>query len=475
MNKNIETQPLTVHDLPYPRRLPLLGNMHQLSPQQLHLTLEGWAEELGSLYTVKIGPMLTVVCADSDINNQILRQRPDTYRRMGNTEIVSRELGLHGVFSAEGDEWKHMRKLSMRALSSRYLKNFWPTMSCIIGRLQRRWQHAANNGTIVDVQADLMRLTVDVTTNLSFGVDINTLEKETEVIQQHLEKVLPMLALRIIIPFSYWHYFRLPADRALERSLVEIHATIRIFIEQARQTMAADPARYQQPTNFLEAMLALACEDGEEFTNDEIVGNIFTMLLAGEDTTANTMAWMLYYMAIEPDVQAKMQAEVDRVVGDGEITFKLAEKLDYIEAVINETMRLRPVAPISYLEPLRDVKLNGFTVQQGTPIMLLSRPATMDEANFAHSDQFQPERWLAPADCPFHGAHNKKAFIPFGSGPRLCPGRRLAYVEMKATMAMICQQFDLQFATDPNQVREYWGFTMAPEGLNMRLTPRQRA
>lgn len=489
-------QPRTLRDLPGPRGLPILGNALQLDIPRLHLILEEWAATYGPLYQIGLGPRPVVVSADPELNNQILRARPDTFRRNGAVEPVFRELGAHGVFSAEGEEWKVQRRLTMAALSNKYLRNFFPTMTRVIERLQRRWQAAAVAGATVDIQKDLMCLTVDVTTNLAFGYDMNTLEQGADQIQQHLERIMPALGKRVVAPFPYWRYVKLPSDRALDRSLAVIHATIQTFIDEARQRMAAHPQLQAHPTNLLEAMLAYA-EAGEEGTapvglsDEEIIGNVFTMLVAGEDTTANTLSWILYQLAIYPAVQQKVQAEVDAQMGvDGELDWQQIDHLPYLDAVINETLRLRPVAPFYGLETNETVELAGVQIPQGTLIYLLSRPGALLAENFAEPERFRPERWLTAAGgCPFHSgqgasaqtqndqspaAHNRHVHIPFGHGPRLCPGRNLALVEIKAALAMICHHFAVTFVGDPAQVREIFAFTMVPEGLLMRFTERVR-
>lgn len=476
----VMAKPRTLPDLPGPRRLPLLGNMLQLDLQQLHLILERWAAQYGPLYQIKLGPKPVVVIADAELNNQILRARPKTYRRISSIEAVAKEMELHGVFSAEGEEWQPQRRLAMQALSSKYLRNFFPTLMRVIERLHRRWQQTAQEQGVVDVQKDFMRMTVDVTTTLAFGYDMNTLEKENDVIQNHLEKLFPMIGQRINAPFPYWRYIKLPADRALDRALGEIHTTLRTFIREARQRMAAQPLLRTQPTNFLEAMLALEGStleeaEGVSFTDQEILANVFTMLLAGEDTTANTLSWILYYLAQHPAVQYKLQAEADAVLGNGDLLAKLedADKLPYMEAVANEVMRLRPVAPVIPLETNEAVALAGLHLPQGTALFLLTRPGVLDDQNFADAQSFHPERWLADAGCPVSGPHNRQVNIPFGHGPRLCPGRSLALLEIKATLAMIGRHFTVSLVSDPAQVREVWAFAMMPAGLAMRFTPRR--
>jgi cytochrome P450 len=287
---------------------------------------------------------------------------------------------------------------------------------------------------------------------------------------------------------------KLPSDQALDRSLAVIHATIQTFIDEARQRMAAHPQLQAHPTNLLEAMLAYAAvgEEGSApvgLSDEEIIGNVFTMLVAGEDTTASTLSWILYQLATHPEVQQKVQAEVDGQMGTtGLLDWQAIDHLPYLDAVINETLRLRPVAPFYGLQANEAVELAGLQIPQGTLIYLLSRPGSLLAENFADPQSFRPERWLATVGgCPFHSgqgpseqvqndqspaAHNRQVHIPFGHGPRLCPGRNLALVEIKAALAMICHQFAVTFVGDPAQVREIFAFTMLPAGLLMRFTER---
>lgn len=460
-------------DLPGPKGLPLLGNLLQLDLTQLHRVLERWADEFGTMYQFSLGQRPVVVVTDPELNQTILRNRPKLYRRLGSMEPVFQEMGITGVFSAEGEAWKRQRRLTTPALDAQHLRQFFPTLIKVTERLRNRWLAAADKQAVVDIQQDLMRYTVDVTTNLAFGYDMNTLEKEGDVIQEHLEKIFPMINRRINAPFAYWHYVKLPVDRELDKSLAVIRETITGFVTQARARLAENPDVAAHPGNFLEAMLAAPTEGDAAFTDEEIYGNILTMLLAGEDTTANTMAWMAHYMVEHPAIQARMQKEAGQVVGAEGLLAQLAdaEKLTYIDAVTNETMRVKPVAPILFLESNEDVEVGGVLLPKGSAIFVLSLHGCMQDEHFGQADQFRPERWLEAAPtsgCP----HNAKAFVPFGAGPRFCPGRQLAMAEIKTVMAMLCAGFDVTKTSNPQQVGEVFSFTMMPKNLAVRLQRR---
>jgi cytochrome P450 len=151
-------------------------------------------------------------------------------------------------------------------------------------------------------------------------------------------------------------------------------------------------------------------------------------------------------------------------------SFEQTRDLPYIDAVINEAMRLKPVAPLNVVEANRDLTIGQLRVRRGDPVAILSRAIALREAAFEQPLQFDPERWLRASDG--RRAFNPRSFMPFGSGPRLCPGRSLALLEMKTVLAMIARDFRVEAACDLDQVSERLAFTMSPHGLRLRLVLR---
>lgn len=456
--------------MPGPQGLPLLGNLLQLDLSQLHLILEAWADRYGPMYQFRVAGKQVVAISDTELIQQILRDRPQTYRRASPIESVSKELGTHGVFAAEGEQWQRQRASTMQAFRQENLRRFSPALRRITERLQNRWRNFAEAGMPVDVDKDWMRFTVDVTTQFAFGYDINLLENEQADFQRHLESQLPGFNRRANAPFPYWHYFKLPSDRAMEKSLAIIKETINGFIQETRERLAQQPAA-AQPANFLETLLQARDEDGADLSDEEIRGNVLTMLMAGEDTTAHTLSWLLHLICEHPDVQAKLQLEADAVLTKESLPADLGtlEKLPYLEAVAQETLRLKNVAPMLYLEPIVDVELNGFKIRKGTTLILLNRHGALQDKNFSAAHAFNPERWLAAnAVCP----HNRNAFTPFGAGPRFCPGRSLALLEIKMAIAMVCRNFSVDRVETAQPVREFFSFTMMPKNLKVRFKKR---
>jgi cytochrome P450 len=452
-----------IEDLPGPRGLPVLGNMLQLDTASMHLTAEKWSREYGDYFRFRIGPRRLVVLANPEAIATVLRDRPDGFNRTARLSSIAREMGFEGVFSANGESWRRQRSMVMASFDPGHIKTYFPALVKVTGRFARRWQRAAAAGESIELQTDLMRYTVDVTAGLAFGADINTLESDEEVIQTHLDKIFPSLFSRLMAPFPYWRWFK---DRVLEKHLQALHRAVGEFIAQARARIDANPALREKPTNLIEAMIAARDTEGSGLDDTHVAGNVLTMLLAGEDTTANTLAWMIYLLQRHPEALARARQEV---LSKDLRKYEDVAAMPFLDACANETMRLKPVAPIIMLEATRDTVVADIEVPAGTLLMCLMRPGATDEKRFSGASAFDPQRWLTTA-----AGSAKRAAMPFGAGPRLCPGRYLAMLEMKMVMAMLLAGFEIEAVTTPDgkEAREHLAFTMAPVGLRLKLRPR---
>ena len=527
----------SIASLPGPRGWPIVGSLPQISLPQLHLQLERWSDQFGPIYRVALGPNMIVCITDLDTINLMLRERPGRYRRARMLESVMSEMSINGVFSCEGDVWRRQRDFIVSALNPAHLTAFLPSLIILTHRLQRRWNACAGVGILTDVWQDLMCFTVDVTAQLALGIDVNTLETDGPMLQQDLAKIFPALYRRIVAPVPYWRWWRRAADRELDRVLGSIRAMIGDIIANCLTRMQAEPSRYERPTNFLEGLLAARARSDQEMSDDEIFANVITVLLAGEDTTASTIAWVIAFLVEHPDVFRQARAEVDAAVdtsfGDTR-DMEFFRQLKYIESIILETIRLKPAAPILGLEPLVDVELLGYHLPAGTDILTLTRrtevgvadsvgpsecqnigarrqvialetirlkpaapilgleplvdvdllgyhlpagtdiltltrPNAVRDTYFGTAREFCPDRWLSPA----LGAHNPRAFLAFGAGPRFCPGRALALLEAQSVIAMLCRNFDIVGEDGSELISEYLAFTMHPTHLRVRLLPRR--
>jgi cytochrome P450 len=467
-----------IAELPGPRGLPVVGNGHQVKLHRIHLDVENWAREFGPFFRVQLGRRKALVITDHEVIATALKNRPEGFRRTTRTTQIGLEMGLKpGVFGAEGEAWQAQRRMVMASFAPGHVRAYFPSLLRVMQRLRGRWLQAAQSGRTIALQEDLMRYTVDGVAGLAFGSDVNTLESDEEVIQRHLDKIFPGLFRRIFATFPYWRYLRLPRDRELDRSVAAIHQAIDGFIAAARERMRLKPQLRTQPGNLLEAMIAAADEGGSGLTDEHVAGNVFTMLLAGEDTTANTLAWMIYLLGRNPDALRRATEEVQRLAPDpAAFTPEQMASLDYLEACASETMRLKPVGPFIVLEALHDTTLADVLVPRGTFVWCVMRHDSVSEAHFPEPTVFNPSRWLDSADPALTPSSPKRVSMPFGAGPRVCPGRYLAMLEIKMAMAMLLASFEIDSVgtADGTEPREHMAFAMAPVGLQMRLRARPR-
>lgn len=461
------------NDLPGPRGVPVFGNLLQMDSTRVHQQVEAWCEEFGPLFKLTLGKRRIVVVGDHELINAVLRDRPDGFQRSNRLQDISREMGMSsGLFIANGEVWKRQRRMVMAGFDPVHVKRYHPFLQRVAERLVGRWQVAAREDRRIELQADLMRFTVDAVAGLAFGEDVNTLESDEDVIQQHLNRIFPMLFARIFKLLPTWRWWSSAEDRALTRSVAEVQLAVQGFIAKARARMAANPALREEPTNLLEAMIVAADEPGSGIDDEQVAGNVLTMLLAGEDTTANALAWMIWLLWTHPEVMARAREEVDRVCAGAALpSLEQLGALDYLDACAHETMRLRPVAPINTLQAVRDTRIADVQIEAGMIVMGVMRRDATSERHLDHAAAFDPERWLQ--DAKQAGAA-KRLSMPFGAGPRICPGRYLALMEIKLAMAALLRHFDIAAVDTPDGAdpREHLQLSMGPVGLSMRLRPR---
>ena len=463
-----------ISDLPHPPTLPLLGNLHMVRSGSFHRVLEEWADRLGTPYLFRLGARSLVVWHDSELFQQVMRERPHRWRRSSRIEPVFREMGANGLFSVEGAAWEPQRRLIVAALAATHFRAFFPTIQAITERLRRRWEDAARRGEALEMVEELKRYTVDVTSALAFGEDPNTIEHGTARIQDHLALVFPAIMRRVLAPMSYWHVLKLPQDRRLDAALAEVHRYVAERIDHARQRMRDEPT--DSPRNLLEAMIRLAEAPDSGFTEEDLSANVLTLLLGGEDTTAHMMSWTMPFLCADMGLQDRLHQEAAERFGDARVCpeFEQVRSLDRFEAIATEAARFKPTIPVLMFEATEPVVLDGVALAPGDRAVLLQRLLMGKGIHFHDPQTYDPERWLRPRE-EHTGPHDPRAFLQFGAGARVCPGRHLAGVEIRLVLSMLMRNFTARLECPPEAIEEILAFTMVPSTMPVRLTPRDPA
>lgn len=461
---------VTLKQLPGPKGLPLLGMITKLDLPNLHKQIEQWADEYGDVYRLDLGYTNQLVVTRPSMIQTISSERPDVFVRSTKMDRILREGEVHGVFNAEGDEWRVHRSLITKGLDVKHQQQFYPSLLDKVERLHKKWSQRADEGKSFNIQEDLLRFTVDVTTSLAFGYEMNTLEQQGGVIQDHMEKIFPMIFKRINQPIPWYRVIKGRQSKEFDIAVTEMIKLVDEFIHTTRRKVEQNPELRENPTNLIESII-VASETEEAIGDKEVRGNLLTLLMAGEDTTAHTLNWMIYLITQLPEVQKKIREEIDRVIPDSQLVndYKLNSQLKYIEGCANESLRFKPVAPIILHEAIRDIEIEGVQFKKGQKVLTQYRHGALKDQYFTDAKDFKPERWLKESRCP---VHNMDAFSPFGGGPRFCPGRNLAILEIRGVIAMLFKNFDIELVTPFDEVDEIMAFTLMSSDYNVILKHR---
>ena len=468
-------------DLNGPSSIPVIGNLHQISPSKMQFNLENWADEFGPIYRIKVGPIRMVVLSDTEAILQLYEARPHQVGRLKKLKDLSAQVGVRGVFLRDGQEWIRQRYCVETALEQVCKESYRVKMMKCIDRLLEKWKQAADAGKALNAIDDLTRLTLDVNAQLAFGDDFDELRASRPRLYATLDMVANKLLSRLYIPIPYWSIFSLPSDRKLKQMVAEFNQKLNMIIREAEAEVSSQKngTKTDLPTYFLQAVLTDESIQTRNFDRVDIFNNIASMLAEAYNTVPGVMSWCLYYLSKYPECIHKIRVETERAYASmpAQDSFIKFEQSPYLVSFIKEVMRLKPPATFSAVEPLEDIQVLGFMIPKGMMITTLHRHIAMQDKNFKDPKIFNPDRWLQNGggstgsesrQCP----HNPEALLSFGAYPRTCPGRFFSMIQICSTVALICQNFDFGFADSQSKVLEVQGLTMKPNQLKLKISKR---
>jgi cytochrome P450 len=465
-----------IEDLPGPAGHPFVGNALQLSGRQMHMKLTRWVREFGPMFRLEVFGNPMVIVSDATTVNNVLRERPEGFRRSGGLRTIMNDLNIGGVFTAEGETWRKQRKLVMAGLNVEVIRNFFPTMVVMTERMLERWKTMLADGKPIDLKRELRALALDIIVGIAMGHDIDAVNHDGNDLERNIDNIFQRLGHRTTASFHYWRYFKLPVDRRVEKSSAEIEEAVTGFIRSARERMRQQAQLQAKPGNMLEAMIAASENPESGFTDEELVSNAVLSVIGGEDTTANSIAWMLILLADNPSAARALTAEVDAILGEDTLVrdWEMMKQFPYLEAAHSEAQRLRAVAPYIGLVSNADCVVGDTFIPKNTAVVVSTAGEGLDEAQFPDAEHYRPERWIFEHRPPKEEDPSRKLF-PFGGGARLCPGRFLALTEIKIVVSMILRHFELEPVRNAPPPTQLLNFFMAPSEVPVRLKLRQPA
>lgn len=442
---------------------------------QMHLVTEVVHHQLGRVGL--ISPLFgsVVVLSDAAEAQKLLRDRK--------TWLVSKMLATsighcmkNGLLIIDGEPWARHRRLLKPAFYPAHMEYVADATNdgCDVV-LNNLWKGPGEGA--FDVCGGWSALTVDVVGIVGFGVDFKSVENPDNAMAKAVRDVMRGAQLRTGMP--KWAWGMLFDDNYDEAIAIQRQCIMKALHERrqgessAAKGGSAAAAGARPRADILEVLLA--GESGDALSTEEVVDELCMMYVAGHETTANTLMWTTLYLADNPDVLEELTKEVLAVVGpETRPTLAHTSSLKYTEALINEVLRLRPVAPFVSRGAAHDTTVLGHPVGKETVVFFNFRSMHRDPVAFPDPMRFDPSRWLDPTGK----RASKASFFPFGDGPKSCIGRGFALVELKVALARVAQhlhaaQCRLQLpGTDSMAgVEELMTITLKPARLSAELVP----
>ncbi|PNW78997.1 hypothetical protein CHLRE_09g397105v5 [Chlamydomonas reinhardtii] len=525
---------------PGPFGLPFLGNLPQIAAMDTTAFLTSSAVKYGPVCKVWFGTRPWVLINDPELIRRHSFRWPARPANFASYFHVmtgeNRAIDRAGVVLAEGEAWRRTRRVfEASIIHPASLAAHVPAMLRCLGRFTARLDRHAGSAQPLDVAAALGDLMLAAMGQIAYGVDFgceegadssasNSSGVAGELVAalrdlfetMRMENATAYLPLQLMFPalepLWLWAAHHMPDAKQTKamRARSKVAEVSRLLMEQWQANKAAAVAAAASggaggadggdraggfkevgggisSSSFMAAMMEGRRGAVEDRLSDiEVIGQGFTFLAAGYETTSAATSLALFLLATHPEAAARLAAEVDAVLGGGrELTAELlAEKLPYTEAVIKETLRLHPGITFLVREATEDVDLGaGRVVPRGSTLCMATHAVMHDPDIWPEPEAFRPERFLPEGSAggggssslwPTAGGNNPHVWAPFGMGTRMCVGHKLAMMASKATLVSLCQRFS--FALHPKQplpLKLKTGLTYGPaDGVWMTVTRR---
>ncbi|XP_043695092.1 cytochrome P450 CYP82D47-like [Telopea speciosissima] len=478
-----------------PGAWPIIGHLLQLAtPQPIFRTLASMADKHGPAFIVRFGVHRTLVVSSWELakecfttNDKSLASRP----RSASGNHLTYDYAMMG-FAPYGTYWREVRKwVMLELLSNRRLESLkhvrYGEIDNCMKDLHGLW--VKNNGNQIKVEMNRLfrHLTMNLVLKMVVGkryfsvVEVG--EEYNEEVQNIQKTIIEFFRLTGVsvasdsIPFLGWMGFK-GEESAMKRTAKEMDVITEKWLQEHRQKREYAEKGDGDDQDFMDVMLSILEEDTQfhgHHRDTVVKATAMAMILAATDTTAVSLSWALSLLLNNLQVLQRAQEELDRHVGkDRNVDEEDIGNLPYLHAIVKETLRLYPVAPLMIPhEAIEDCNVGGFRIIAGTRVIVNAWKIHRDPNIWSNPLEFQPERFLTShADVDVRGKNFE--LIPFGSGRRSCPGISFALETMHMMLARLLHEFELGTPLDePVDMTEGTGLTMPKETpLEVHLSPR---
>lgn len=392
-----------------------------------------------------------------ELTERVLQNKDNLFVKTPLEKRVFKRSIREGVLTSDGPEWRWQRRVIAPLFRHSELSGYVPAMAEAAQQLTERWQSENSDTRVIDSDMADVTFSVIARTMLAGGEPA-----ESETIKHGGERYLahvPWEMLWELLGVPQW--LPHPAVFALNRSAGQMRTAVEAIITRRRNS-GVDDAQ-----DLLGQLLKARDPDTDRPMSDELlVDNLLTLLMAGHETTAKALTWSLYLLARAPEWQARVREEVRQVAGDGLISKENIQSLEVTERVLKESMRLYPPAPVMARQPVREFDLEGTIIPAGSQVVIPIFCVHRHRQLWDDPDRFDPDRFLPEraADIP------RAQYMPFGVGARTCIGMSFAMLEATVLLATFVRaaKFDWDGTHLPEPISRV---TLRPKGgMPLRVT-----
>ncbi|XP_055978278.1 cytochrome P450 2J2-like [Sorex fumeus] len=456
---------------PGPSILTVLGNL-LLDFEQLCLRVQQLVKKYGNVFGMSFGDIYLVVVTGLPLIKEALVEKNQDFINRPVTPIRNRIFKTNGLVMSSGKTWKEQRRFTLTTL-----RNFGLGKKSLEERIQEEAYYLIQlikeeNGQPFDPHFKINNAVSNIICSITFG-------ERFEYQDEKFQGLLRMLDEVVYLEASTWcqFYNMFPTLMNLlpgpHRTLFNDWENLKLFVAEMIKNHKRD-WNPDEPRDFIDAYLnEIEKHKGDtssSFDEENLIYTTLDLFTAGTETTSTTLRWGLLYMALYPDIQEKVHAEIDRVIGQmQQPSMALRESMPYTHAVVHEVQRMGNIIPLNVPRAAAaDTTLNGYHIPKGTLVLTNLITLHRDPAEWATPDTFNPEHFLE------NGKFKKREdFLPFSIGKRACLGEQLARTELFVFFTSLMQKFTFRPPDNEQMSQKFrMGLTVAPVKYRICALPR---
>lgn len=440
---------------PGPKSRFLLGNALELRRDAPSFVLD-LRSRYGDIARYQVLRSQMYMLSHPDYVKHVLQ---DNHRNYGKNSFAYRALRIvlgNGLLTSQGDFWLRQRRLSQPAFHRHRIAGFSEVMINATLDMLQNWEAYAARHQVFDVAEEMMQLTLRIAGETLFSIDLTD---EAGEVGQAVGSGIEQLTNRFLRALAPPLWVPTPENRRFNNVLRTLDRVVYDIIAERRRSQ-------EDHGDFLSMLMQAEDEEtGERMDDQQLRDEVMTMILAGHETTANSLSWTWYLLSQSPEVEAKLAAELAEVLGGRAPTLDDLPQLPYTLMVFQEGLRLYPPVYSYHRSAIAEDEIGGYPIAPGqalsvSPFVVHRHPDFWPEPETFDPERFTPERM---------SERHRFAYIPFAAGPRQCIGRDFALMEAQLIIATVAQRYRLRLVPGHPVVLQT-AVTLRPRhGLNVTL------